>query len=289
MPSTLKKLALLAALPATLLVASEASATNYTIWIHGRNSGGTPSGFSYWARSGYNSNNNVGQAIGVNAVAADYDGTAHIATSNPTVVGVLNTYCQGQNSCYVACHSAGCSQIGYAVDKYYNSGTGKTPWNIIWVMTGGSAAGGSELAGNTAYFFTGLNIDLDLANSTMRGLYNHDHLGDYIIGYVYNNLGGDWATLTTCLFEGGCAFGGGQNDSAVSFQSSGHFRHDGTEGGDSATGSAGGTWWDYSYAWYYVDTNDTYGHCIVGSYPCEEGATGGIMGAVSPLVGYNAK
>jgi hypothetical protein len=273
---TLPSLVGSAAIIATLSLAQTAGATNTSLWIHGRTSG-TPSGWTYWVNG---SGANVAQGVGVNATPVNYNGTQHISVSNPTVVSSLNTYCKGSNSCYVQCHSAGCAQIGYA--EAYNPGA----WNIIFVFTGGSAAGGSELAGNTAYFFTGYDIDKDLAVSTMRAMYNHDVLGDDIAGYVYNSLGGDWASVTTCLFAGGCAGGGGQNDSAVSFQSAGHFRNSGTYGSDAAAGSTGGTWWDYSWAWS-VDTSDKYGHCVKGAYPCQEGVAGGITSIVASAAAYN--
>src|SRR5579883_778902 len=98
---------------AALSFAESAHATNYSIWIHGRNTGGTPSGWSYWSHSGYGGQ---GIATGVNAQPANYDGTQHISVSNPNVNNVLDTYCKAGsgNSCYVACHSAGCAQIGYS-------------------------------------------------------------------------------------------------------------------------------------------------------------------------------
>jgi hypothetical protein len=263
------------AIAATSL-AQTAGATNYSLHIHGRWNG-TPSAWSYWVNG---SGANIAQGVGVNATAVNYNGSAHISVSNPTVVSALNQYCTGSNSCYIQCHSAGCAQIGYA--EAYHPGA----WNIIWVFAGGSAAGGSEIAGNTAAFFTGYNIDSDLNVGTMRAMYNHDVLGDDISGYVYNSLGGAWASLTTCFFYGGCAGGGGQNDSAVSFQSSGHFRNSGTYGSDAAAGSTGGTWWDYSWAWN-VDTSAKYGHCIKGAYPCEEVTAGGVMSLSEAAAAYN--
>jgi hypothetical protein len=261
-------LAAVAALTLTLS-AADAHATNFSLWIHGRTSG-TPTGWSYWK-------NSHGQQIetGVNAVPVNYNGSAHISQSNPSVVTALNQYCTGSNSCYIQCHSAGCSQIGYAEALYPGH------WNIIWVLTGGSAAGGSELAGNLAYFFTGSSLDQDLAVGTMRGLYNHDVLGDDIAGYVYNYVGGDYAALTTCLFPGGCLFGSGGNDSAVAFHSSGHYRNSGTYGKAASNGAAGGSFWDYSWALWVDSTNGSAGHCIDGSYPCQEGSSGGVMGVVA--------
>jgi hypothetical protein len=268
---TLSKLVALAATATVASLASPASATNYSLWIHGR-TGGTPSGFSYWVDG---RGTNIAQSAGVNPVPVDYNGSSHISVSNPTVVAYLNAYCTGGNSCYVNAHSTGATQIGYAEALYPDA------WNIVWVLTGGSAAGGSELAGNTAYFFSGYPVDLDLPVGTMRGMYNHDVLGDDIAGYVYNYLGGDYASLTTCLFPGGCLFGKGGNDSAVAFHSSGHYRNSGTYGNDGSTGGTGGSWWDHSYALFVDSIHGSYGHCVDGSYPCEEGGPGGIMGVVA--------
>ena len=268
---------------AALLVGSwtsVAGATNYSLWIHGRNTGGTPSGWNYWVDS---KGHNVAQGVGVNAIAVDYDGSQHISQSNTTVVNALNTYCQGGNSCYVQCHSAGCNQIGYAVA--YNP----SRWHIVWVWTGGSAAGGSELA-NAGSWMTGYAIDGDLQVSTSRGMYNHDVLGDSIAGYVYNLIGGDYANLTTCFFPGGCAGGSGGNDSAVAFHTAGHYRSSGAYGTAAANGAAGGTYWDYSWSWFVdgIHSNDgKYGHAMSGSYPVQEGVTGGIMAVVSGNAAYN--
>ena len=119
-------------------------------------------------------------------------------------------------------------------------------------------------------------------------MYNHDVLGDDIAGYVYSYLGGDYASLTTCLFPGGCLFGSGANDSAVAFHSSGHFRSSGTYETDTSKGAEGGTWWDYSIPLWVDSSDGVAGHCIDGSYPCEEGTAGGVMGVVTgTAAGYD--
>ena len=266
----MKKLVSLIAAAVALLVAMPAYATNYTLWIHGRHSG-TPSGWSYWQ-----SDNSSYVISGTNVVAVNYDGYQHIATTNPIIVSALDTYCTGSNACYVACHSAGCAQIGYAIDWHQ-----PMRWNIMWVATGGSAAGGSELA-NAGSWMTGNPIDSDLQVGTMRGMYNHDTIGNLIWGYVYTYVGGDYAVLTNCFFPGSgwACFksGGGGNDSVVAFHSSGHFRNSGNYGSGSF---GGGSFWNYTISNMVDSTNGNYGHCVSGSYPCQEGNWGGIMGAVS--------
>lgn len=273
----------------SMLAAASASAANYTVWVHGRNTGGTPAGFTYWTdHTGYNVTNcagtnpadglTCGNAAGyATPVAADYDGTQHISITNPGVTAIMNTYCSGANSCYVECHSAGCAQVGYTVA---NTPTPAGGWHINWVRTAGSAAGGSELA-NAGSWFTGYNIDADLHTGTMRGMYNHDLLGDRIGGHVYNYLGGDWASVTNTFFPCHSSFWGvcyswAANDSVLAFHSTGHFRNTSGAQSDGCNGGTGGTCWDYSTATFVDGNNGSWGHCMSGSYPCQEGNQGGI-------------
>ena len=276
-----KLLAAVAAIAITTAFAPEAGATNYTLYIHGR-TGGTPSGWDYWAHG-------TG-AVGVNAVPVNYDGTAHVWDSNPTVVAYLDAYCTQGNACYVVCHSAGCAQIGYAYAKYGSS----HGWSVPWVEAGGSAAGGSELAGNVSAFFTGYNLDNDLAIGTMRGLYNHDTVGDLIWSSVYTYSGNDWASATSWLFNGG-------NDTAVAVHSSAHYR-----GVTSTTGAAapsGATYWDWTktawvdpnnvcvgdiFGWCSGGHSGSTGHCTAGSGLCYEGTYGGVMGQAKSFASQNA-
>ena len=287
MKTLAKLLAAATVVASTLCFAQTASATTYSLWIHGRSS--TPSAWSYWSHSGW-ANNSVGD-VGVNPIAVNYDGTAHISSTNPGVVAALDTYCKGGNSCYVACHSAGCAQIGYAVA--YNQ---PMRWNIIWVLTAGSAEGGSELA-NAGSWLTGWDIDSDLHVSTMRGMYNHDLVGDQIEGYMYNYLGGDWSSLTNVFFPCNSSFLGvcyswAANDSVVAFHSSGRFRSSGGYQSDSnTTETTGGSYWDWSRVLFADANNGSYGHCINGGFlgSCQEGGSGGIVGVESGTMNAYAK
>jgi hypothetical protein len=148
---------------ATALVGTQALATNYSLWIHGRNGGTTQRGnyadFSYWGPSS--------TAAGVNKKAVNWLGTQRIATENYRVRDALDCFCTGANWCYIAAHSAGNLQIGYALSLYGGStrykknavpnstgvcgntdGTTQVGWNIKWVDIASGAGGGSELADN---------------------------------------------------------------------------------------------------------------------------------------------
>ena len=287
---------------ASLLTVGTASAAgNHTLWLHGRSSGyaGLPTwNFSYWGHGGW-ANGNVAQT-GVDPRAVNYDGTDHISTTNGTIRAALDASCSRSNgdACYVVCHSAGCAQIGYAMANYY---TGQ--WNIINVYTGGSAAGGSELA-NAGSWLTGWNIDSDLQTGNMRAMYNHDAIGNDISGWVYNYVGGDWSSITNTFFPCasnhwyGCT-GWAGNDSVVAFHSSGHFRSTNSSTGFSNGGStSGGSFWNWTAASFVDANNGNLGHCVNSGFlgSCKEGSpgnmnnnNGGIMGFVSNNVANLAR
>ncbi|APR85279.1 Hypothetical protein A7982_10628 [Minicystis rosea] len=271
---------------AGLLVASSASATNYTLWIHGRNTSqstkpGNYADFSYWG--------SASTAAGVNKKAVNWDGVSRISDSNGKIRNALDCFCTGSNWCYVAAHSAGDAQIGYALAMYggssrsvkspspaadgtcSNAGGTQTGWNIKWVDVGGGAGGGSELA-NLGYWAVGDALTSDLRTGTMRALYNH------------NTTRGSWFYM----FAGakGTAYSGvlpGQDDEAIAYHSSGGLSGtggfcnpgdllcDGTLNlGTSATGSV--SKWSY-HSTSFRDDGESYNHYTNGSW-------GGIMGKV---------
>jgi hypothetical protein len=96
---------------ATLSGAAEAS--KHSIYVHGRTSG-VPSAWTYWTTA----------RPGVDAKPANWSGYDYISTTNASLRTVLNANCCGNDSsgvaqqCYLSCHSAGCGQVGYALDQY---------------------------------------------------------------------------------------------------------------------------------------------------------------------------
>ena len=120
-----------------------ASATNYTLWINGRTGGGTIgdyNSFTYWGPAS--------TAAGVNKKAVNWDGVSHISDSNYRIRNALDCFCTGQNWCYVAAHSAGDAQIGYALSLY--GGTSRSIKN--------ASAGADGTCGNAGGAQTGWNI-----------------------------------------------------------------------------------------------------------------------------------
>ena len=60
-------------------------------------------------------------AAGVNKKAVNWNGTQRISVENYRVRDALDCFCTGANWCYIASHSAGNLQIGYALSLYGGS------------------------------------------------------------------------------------------------------------------------------------------------------------------------
>ena len=227
--STWRRLA--GALGATAgLLALGAQATNYSLWINGRTGGGqvgNHADFAYWGPAT--------TAAGVNKKSVNWDGYNRISTTNVHIRNALDCYCTGPNWCYVAAHSAGNLQIGYALALYGTSaravtnatpnasgvcgatGGTQTGWNIKWVDVAGGAAGGSELA-NSGDWALSEPLVSDLKTCTARALYNHNST----TGKMFNLFAGASGTLYSFVLPG-------QDDEAIAYHSSGGIA--GTSGG----------------------------------------------------------
>ncbi|MBZ4332602.1 hypothetical protein [Corallococcus sp. AS-1-12] len=209
---------------ATLLVGTEAAATNYTLWIHGRNGGTTKPGnyndFSYWGPST--------TAAGVNKKAVNWNGTQRVGAENYRIRNALDCFCTGSNSCYIAVHSAGDLQIGYALSLYGastrqvknatpnsngecgNAGTAtQKGWNIKWVAVASGAGGGSELADHGDWAMSEPLVS-DLVTTTARAMYNHNATANV----EFLMFAGSKGTLYSGILPG-------QDDEAVSYHSTG--------------------------------------------------------------------
>ena len=218
-----RRFLILAAALATGLLAVVAQATNYSLWINGRTGGGqvhNHADFTYWGPAT--------TAAGVNKKSINWDGYNNIATTNGIIRDALDCYCTGPNWCYVAAHSAGNLQIGYALSLYgtssrnqktaspnasgqcANSGAGtQTGWNIKWVDVAGGAAGGSELA-NSGDWALSEPLVSDLKTSTARAMYNHNATG----GRSFYMHAGARGTLYSFVLPG-------QDDEAIAYHSAG--------------------------------------------------------------------
>ena len=207
-------------------------ATNYSLWINGRTGGGQPGNyadFTYWGPAS--------TEAGVNKKSVNWDGYNRIADQNYRIRDALDCYCTGQNWCYIAAHSAGNLQIGYALSLYGGSarykknatpnasgvcgntdGSTQTGWNIKWVNVAAGAAGGSELA-NVGSWAVSDPLTSDLKTATARAMYDHNQTRAKWF-YMYAGAKG---TLYSGILPG-------QDDEAVAYHSA---------GGVSGSGGAG--------------------------------------------------
>lgn len=220
--NTVVKAVLSAAAAIGALVAAGVQATNYSIWINGRTGGGqlgNHNDFSYFGPGTVNA--------GVNKKSANWDGYNRIADQNHLVRDALDCYCTGPNWCYIAAHSAGNLQIGYALDFFggsarsvknavpnlqgvcSNTGATQTGWNIKWVNVAAGAGGGSELA-NAGEWALSEPLVSDLKTSTARALYNHNNTR----ALTFNMFAAAKGTLYSFLLPG-------QDDEVVAYHSSG--------------------------------------------------------------------
>ncbi|PTL84191.1 hypothetical protein [Vitiosangium sp. GDMCC 1.1324] len=284
--STPVRTAVVAAAAAAFLAAPEASATNYTLWIHGKNGGGTQIGnyadFSNWGPSS--------ASAGVNKKAVNWNGSQSIASQNAYIRNALDCFCTGDNWCYIAVHSAGDLQIGYTLALYGTSARNKknatpnssgvcgdaggtqTGWNIKWVDVASGAGGGSELADYGEWAVSDPIVS-DLVTSTARSKYNHNTT----------------ASVWFYMFAGakGTAYSGilsGQDDEAVAYHSTGGVSAkggfcnpgdwfcDGTLNTGTAATSNGKAKWSY-HTVQFRDDGENYNHYGNGNWE-------GIVGVV---------
>jgi hypothetical protein len=293
---TKKLLAASAAVGTVLLLAAAAQATNYSLWINGRTGGGqvgNHADFTYWGPAT--------TAAGVNKKSVNWDGYNRISTTNGNIRDALDCYCTGPNWCYVAAHSAGNLQIGYALALYGTSsrpkknaipnsggqcgdvdGSTQVGWNIKWVDVAGGAGGGSELADAGDWALSEPLVS-DLKTSTARAMYNHNST----TGKWFYMFAGAKGTLYSFILPG-------QDDEAIAYHSSGGvsgssgasfcnpsdwFCNDLTTG--SGANQGGRAKWSY-HSVQFRDDAESVNHYANGNW-------GGIVGKVRADMAANAQ
>jgi len=296
--STLRRAALAVAIVATggAGIAALAHATNYSLWINGRTGGGqlgNHADFSYWGPAS--------TAAGINKKSVNWDGYNTVSSQNFLVRDALDCYCTGNNWCYVAAHSAGNLQVGYALSMYGGStrtkknaapnsggvcadaGTGtQSGWNIKFVDVAGGAAGGSELS-NAGSWALSEPLVGELKTATSRAMYNHNSTR----GAMFYMHAGANGTLYSSVLPG-------QDDEAIAYHSSGGVS--GSSGGSycnasdwfcndlslgTAANQGGSTKWT-NHSVKFRDNNESYNHYTNGSW-------GGIVSRIVADMVANAQ
>lgn len=264
---------------ALLALAGGVCATNYSLWIHGRNGGGVVGNdldFTYWGPDSVNA--------GVNKRSINWDGYNRISVSNGRIRDALDCYCTGSNWCYLAAHSAGDNQIGYALALYggtvreiknaspnsagtcSGSGGTQTGWNIKWVGVAGGSGGGTELANYGAWAVSD-PLTSDLKTTTARAMYDHNQTRAKWF-YMYAGARG---TSYSALLPG-------QDDEVVAYHSAGGVA--GSSGGSycnpadwfcnylslgAGPNEGGSTKWSYHHV-SFRDDGEAYDHHTRGSW-----------------------
>lgn len=208
---------------ALMFVSSGIYAANYSLWVNGRGNtsavGGNYADFKYWGPAS--------TAAGVNKKSVNWDGYNLVSVQNYRIRDALDCYCTGTNWCYIAAHSAGNLQVGYALSLFGgssrniknasansagvcgNAGGTQTGWNIKWVDIAAGAGGGSELA-NAGDWALSEPLVSDLKTGTARAMYDHNNTRSTWF-YMYTGASG---TLYSGLLPG-------QDDEVVAYHSSG--------------------------------------------------------------------
>jgi hypothetical protein len=170
----MRKLVQLAAAVAITAVPVIASAGVYDIHVGGMCStqftGGKGGGYlGYWP--------------GETSVNAAVDQNDSMATATAQLAGVLDTYCTGNNICYVYTYSNGGAVISRTLSLY------ATPWNIGYVANSASNEGGSEIGGTgwVGELFGGCYLAGHIGPSDMRNGWNHYDTHGRIIGGIGGN------------------------------------------------------------------------------------------------------
>lgn len=225
----------------TLVLVGTAYAANYTLWVNGRGGGGQDGNyadFKYWGPATADA--------GVNKKAVNWNGYDRISTKNYQIRDALDCFCTGSNWCYVAAHSAGNLQTGYAMSLFGGTtrqvknatpnasgvcsnvagNSTQTGWNIKWVNIAAGAGGGSELSDIGSWAMTEPLVS-DLKTTTSRAMYNHNQTR----AKWFNMYTGAKGTFYSGILPG-------QDDEAVSYHSSGGVA--GTGGTDLCNPS---DWW----------------------------------------------
>jgi hypothetical protein len=219
-------------LSSLLCAASVAQATDYTLWINGRNGNGVVGNYNDFSYFGP-----ATTEAGVNKKSVNWDGYSSVATQSGRIRIALDCFCTGSNWCYIATHSAGDLILGYTLAEYGGSArrvrnpgvvasTGvcaaagtqsQAGWNIKWVRSAAGSAGGSELA-DAGRWTTGEPLVHEHKVTRARAMYNHNETRN-VLFYMYAGASGKlWSGVLP-----------GQDDEVVAYHSAGGVS--GTSGG----------------------------------------------------------
>jgi hypothetical protein len=186
-------------------VYEDVSGRRSTLWVHGLDPFGSDQTIKPWGADGYWTGEGVTPS-GPNPVVVNYHARAYVWIANAAIRYEMYRHCTGTQECIIACHSAGCAHTGYALTLFDDG-----RFNVLRVIAGGAASGGSELASIDGGLITG-DLGANLGVSAMRGLYDHDALN-----VVVDCLAGAAGGIQSVALPG-------EDDGAVAYHSAGGAR-----------------------------------------------------------------
>ena len=122
----------------------------------------------------------LGHWDGETSINAPIDQTSSMATATSQMAATLNTYCTGNNLCYVYVYSNGGAVMSRTLALF------STPWNIGYVAAAASNEGGSEIGGTgvIAQVFGQCALAGHIGTSDHRNGWNHNDTHGIVTGMV---------------------------------------------------------------------------------------------------------
>ena len=153
----------------------------------------------------------LGTFEGITSISAQVDQTTSMEVATADFARTLDTYCTGNNWCYVFTYSNGGAVASRTLSLY------ETTWNILWVLSSASNEGGSEIGGTgwVGEVFGGCELAGHIGPSDHRGGWNHNDTG----GTTFYMVGG-YANFAPWMQSW---FLPGEDDGAVAYHSAGGY------------------------------------------------------------------
>lgn len=216
-------------------------------------------------------------------VSAAVDQRSSKTDARTDLVNVLNSYCTGNDWCWIFNYSGGDFLTGYTLD----TSSSAPNWNIHYVVTVGGAGGGSNLAGGIADLLT-CDYSNELTESAARNAYNHNDTSGKAVYRLggYKKLVESTAACVAGTTLSVLSFGlynnshclNGDHDGAVEYHSAGAC----TDTNDHTDMWNQCSHWTNHYSWWTpgsYDEGDNLNHYELKMFGvCMEGGVSGVSG-----------
>jgi hypothetical protein len=208
--------------------------------------------------TGGNGDGYLGYWPGETSIDAPVDQTNSMATATSELASVLDTYCTGDNLCYVYTYSNGGAVISRTLSVVAGA------WNIGYIVDSASNEGGSEIGGTgwVGEIFGGCYLAGHIGPSDHRNGWNHYDTDGFVIGMI----GGDgWLApyVQSAVLPG-------HDDGAVAEHSSGGYAQVGSYDSICESGK-----WTNHQAWWSCEYGDLNHYDMKMRGICDDGGATG--------------